>query len=76
MIAIAHTKTTINIARAGTTMTTTNTTIQAEIAIMITEAAAMQTKIVRVIDVTIIVTRETKEATVVMTGKKEIAIML
>ena len=46
MIAIAHTKATINIAWAGTTMTTTKTTTQAEIAIMIAEAAAVQTIIV------------------------------
>eukprot|EP00957_Ditylum_brightwellii_P100848 7685988-Ditylum_brightwellii.AAC.1 len=43
---------------------------------MIAKAAAMQTEIVTVIDVTIIVTREAEEATVVMTGKKEIAILL
>eukprot|EP00957_Ditylum_brightwellii_P052258 3963568-Ditylum_brightwellii.AAC.1 len=36
----------------------------------------MQTKIITVIDVTTIVTREVKEATVVMTGEKEIDIML
>eukprot|EP00957_Ditylum_brightwellii_P147546 11236503-Ditylum_brightwellii.AAC.1 len=36
----------------------------------------MQTKIITVTDVTIIMTREVKEATVMMTGKKEIAIML
>eukprot|EP00957_Ditylum_brightwellii_P006582 499189-Ditylum_brightwellii.AAC.1 len=52
------------------------TTTQVEIAIIITEAAVMQTKIVIVTDMTIIVAREAKEATVVMTGKKEIAIML
>eukprot|EP00957_Ditylum_brightwellii_P038923 2941088-Ditylum_brightwellii.AAC.1 len=57
-------------------MTTTKTTTQAEIAIMIAKAAVMQIKIVTVIDVTIIVTREAKEATVVMTGKKEITIVL
>eukprot|EP00957_Ditylum_brightwellii_P171096 13024542-Ditylum_brightwellii.AAC.1 len=76
MIAIAHTKTTINIAWAGTTMMTAKTTIQAEITIMIIKAAAMQTKIVTMIDVTIIVIREAKEATVMMTGKKKIAIVL
>eukprot|EP00957_Ditylum_brightwellii_P044667 3386485-Ditylum_brightwellii.AAC.1 len=57
-------------------MTTDKTTTQAEIAITIAEAAAMQTKIVMVIDVTIIVIREAKEVTVVITGKKEIAIVL
>eukprot|EP00957_Ditylum_brightwellii_P009288 702835-Ditylum_brightwellii.AAC.1 len=36
----------------------------------------MQTKIVTVIDVTIIMIREAEEATVVMTGKKEITIVL
>eukprot|EP00957_Ditylum_brightwellii_P020834 1571136-Ditylum_brightwellii.AAC.1 len=36
----------------------------------------MQTKIVTVIDVTVIMIREAKEATVVMTGKKEITIVL
>eukprot|EP00957_Ditylum_brightwellii_P114438 8724640-Ditylum_brightwellii.AAC.1 len=36
----------------------------------------MQTNIVTVIDVTIIVTRETKEATVMITGKKKISIVL
>eukprot|EP00957_Ditylum_brightwellii_P205858 15345754-Ditylum_brightwellii.AAC.1 len=76
MIAIAHTKTTTNTAWAGTAMTTAKTTTQAEIAITIAKAAAMQTEIITVIDVTIIVTREAKEATVMMTGKKEIAIVL
>eukprot|EP00957_Ditylum_brightwellii_P162661 12386561-Ditylum_brightwellii.AAC.1 len=36
----------------------------------------MPTNIITVIDVTIIMTREAKEATVVMTGKKEIVIVL
>eukprot|EP00957_Ditylum_brightwellii_P023834 1798299-Ditylum_brightwellii.AAC.1 len=36
----------------------------------------MSKKIVTVIDVTIIVTREAKEATVIMTGKEEIVIVL
>eukprot|EP00957_Ditylum_brightwellii_P184050 14019984-Ditylum_brightwellii.AAC.1 len=57
-------------------MTTTKTTTQAEIAITIAKATAMQTKIVTAIDMTIIVTREAKEATVVMKGKKEIVIVL
>eukprot|EP00957_Ditylum_brightwellii_P171018 13018667-Ditylum_brightwellii.AAC.1 len=57
-------------------MTTAKTTTQTEIAITIAKAAAMQTQIVTVIDVTIIVTKEVEEATVMMTGKKEIAIML
>eukprot|EP00957_Ditylum_brightwellii_P009287 702834-Ditylum_brightwellii.AAC.1 len=57
-------------------MTTAETTTQAEIAITIAEAAGMQTQIVTVIDTTIIVTREAEEAIVVMTGKKEIAIVL
>eukprot|EP00957_Ditylum_brightwellii_P092000 7003984-Ditylum_brightwellii.AAC.1 len=57
-------------------MTTAKTTTQAEIAIMIAKAAAMQTKIVTVIGMTIIMTREAKEAIVVMTGKKEISIVL
>eukprot|EP00957_Ditylum_brightwellii_P091330 6954223-Ditylum_brightwellii.AAC.1 len=57
-------------------MMTTETTTQVEISITITKTAAMQTKIVTVKDTTIIVTREAKEATVVMTGKKEIAIAL
>eukprot|EP00957_Ditylum_brightwellii_P130116 9924746-Ditylum_brightwellii.AAC.1 len=57
-------------------MMTANTTTQAEIAITTTKAAAMPTKIVTVIDVTIIMIREAKEATVVMTGEKEIAIVL
>eukprot|EP00957_Ditylum_brightwellii_P069910 5309023-Ditylum_brightwellii.AAC.1 len=56
-------------------MTTAKTTTQAEIAITIAKAEAMQTKIVTVIDMTIIMTREAKEATVVMIGKKEIAIV-
>eukprot|EP00957_Ditylum_brightwellii_P206568 15349035-Ditylum_brightwellii.AAC.1 len=76
VIAIAHTETTINIAWAETTMTTVKTTTQAEIAIMTTKAAAMQTKFITVIGMTIIVTREAKEVAVAMTGKKEIAIML
>eukprot|EP00957_Ditylum_brightwellii_P195342 14883595-Ditylum_brightwellii.AAC.1 len=57
-------------------MTTTKTTTQIEIAIMIAEAAAMSTKIVTVIDMTIIMTRGDEEATVLMTGKKEITIVL
>eukprot|EP00957_Ditylum_brightwellii_P185165 14100839-Ditylum_brightwellii.AAC.1 len=57
-------------------MTTNKTTTQAEIAITIAKTAAMQTKIVTVIDVTIILTREAEETTVVMTGKKEITIVL
>eukprot|EP00957_Ditylum_brightwellii_P003416 258830-Ditylum_brightwellii.AAC.1 len=55
---------------------TAKTTTQAEIAITTSKAAAMPIKIVTVIDVTIIMTREAKEATVVMRGKKEIAIVL
>eukprot|EP00957_Ditylum_brightwellii_P160532 12220710-Ditylum_brightwellii.AAC.1 len=43
---------------------------------MIAKAAAMQTKTVTVIDVTIIVTKKAKEAAVMMTGKKEITIVL
>eukprot|EP00957_Ditylum_brightwellii_P165971 12636528-Ditylum_brightwellii.AAC.1 len=57
-------------------MTSAKTTTQAEIAITTTKAAAMPTKIITVIDVSIILTREIKEATVVMTGKKEITIVL
>eukprot|EP00957_Ditylum_brightwellii_P180277 13733010-Ditylum_brightwellii.AAC.1 len=45
VIVIAHTKSTINIAWAGTAMTTAKRTTQAEIAITIVEATAMQTKI-------------------------------
>eukprot|EP00957_Ditylum_brightwellii_P010890 825194-Ditylum_brightwellii.AAC.1 len=74
--AIAHTKTTINIAWPGTAMMTAKITTQAEIAITVAKVAAIQTKIITVIDVTIIVTRKAKEATVMMTGKKEIAIVL
>eukprot|EP00957_Ditylum_brightwellii_P085260 6484244-Ditylum_brightwellii.AAC.1 len=73
---IAYTKTTINIAWTGTTMTTTKTTTQAEIAIMIAKAAAMKTKTVTVLDVTTIVTKEAKDATAMMTGKEEITIVL
>eukprot|EP00957_Ditylum_brightwellii_P135914 10366741-Ditylum_brightwellii.AAC.1 len=76
MISIAHTKTTINIAWAGTAMTTTKTTTHAKIAIMTAKTAAMPTQFITVIDVTIIMTREAKEETVVMTGEKEIAIVL
>eukprot|EP00957_Ditylum_brightwellii_P064029 4857200-Ditylum_brightwellii.AAC.1 len=76
MVAIAHTETTINIAQAGTAMITDKTTAQVDIAITIAKAAAMETKIVTVIDVIIIMTREAKDATVMMTGKKEIAIVL
>eukprot|EP00957_Ditylum_brightwellii_P210450 15364986-Ditylum_brightwellii.AAC.3 len=42
MIAIAHTMTRINIAQAGTAMTTAKTPTQAEIVITISEVAAMQ----------------------------------
>eukprot|EP00957_Ditylum_brightwellii_P174553 13290778-Ditylum_brightwellii.AAC.1 len=44
MIAIAHTGSTINIAQAGTAMMTAKTTTQADIAIKIAKATAMQTK--------------------------------
>eukprot|EP00957_Ditylum_brightwellii_P088001 6702405-Ditylum_brightwellii.AAC.1 len=59
----------------GTVMTTTKTTTQAEITIAIAKAAVMPTKMVTVIDMTIM-TRDAKETTVMMTGKKEIAIVL
>eukprot|EP00957_Ditylum_brightwellii_P010374 784433-Ditylum_brightwellii.AAC.1 len=45
MIAIAYTKTTINIAWAGTAMITAKTTTQAEIEITTAKAAAMPTKL-------------------------------
>eukprot|EP00957_Ditylum_brightwellii_P033547 2542945-Ditylum_brightwellii.AAC.2 len=76
VITIAHTKAAINIAWADTTMITARTTTyQAEIATVNTKAT-MPTKIVTVIDMTIIMKREAKEATVVMTVKQEIAIVL
>eukprot|EP00957_Ditylum_brightwellii_P186962 14238591-Ditylum_brightwellii.AAC.1 len=54
VIAITHTKTTINIAQAGNAMMTVKTTIQTEIAITIAKAAALQTNIATVIDMAII----------------------
>eukprot|EP00957_Ditylum_brightwellii_P039169 2962344-Ditylum_brightwellii.AAC.1 len=57
-------------------MKTPKATTQAAIAITTTKAVAMPTKIVTVIDMTIIVMREAKEATFMMIGKKEIVIVL
>ena len=77
VIAITHTETTINIAWVGTTMTIARTAhTQAEIATMTAKSAVMPTNIVTAIDVIIIMTRDAKEATSVMIGKEEIAIVL
>eukprot|EP00957_Ditylum_brightwellii_P001780 136857-Ditylum_brightwellii.AAC.1 len=57
VIAISHNKATINITWADTAMKTTRIINQEEFAITIDKAAAMRTKFVPVIDVTIIVTK-------------------
>eukprot|EP00957_Ditylum_brightwellii_P044491 3374939-Ditylum_brightwellii.AAC.1 len=65
MIAIAQAETTNNIAWAGITTTTFKTAhTQAEIATAAAEATTMPTKIVKVIDMTIIMTRDAEEALV------------
>eukprot|EP00957_Ditylum_brightwellii_P194489 14813309-Ditylum_brightwellii.AAC.1 len=74
---IFHTETTINIDWVGSAlMKDKTTTTQAEIATAITKATVMPTQIVTVMDVTIIMTREANEDTVVMAGGKEITIVL
>eukprot|EP00957_Ditylum_brightwellii_P195038 14860551-Ditylum_brightwellii.AAC.1 len=75
-MAIAHAKMTINIIQAGTAMTTTGTISQEGIETMIAEAAAMSANLITLTSMSIIMTKEVEEATVVMIGKKEIAIML
>eukprot|EP00957_Ditylum_brightwellii_P104661 7975664-Ditylum_brightwellii.AAC.2 len=50
--------------------------IQAKIATATVGTAAMSTKIITSIDLTIIVIREAKEVTIMMTGKEEVAIVL
>eukprot|EP00957_Ditylum_brightwellii_P187702 14292845-Ditylum_brightwellii.AAC.1 len=71
-MAIAHAKMTISIIWAGTTMTTAGTTSQEGIKTMIAEAVAMPANFVILTNMT----KEVKEVTVVMIGKKEIAIVL
>eukprot|EP00957_Ditylum_brightwellii_P108153 8251161-Ditylum_brightwellii.AAC.1 len=51
-------------------------TTQGEITTTIAKAVAMITKVITVIYMTVILTREAKEATVMMTGKKEISVVL
>eukprot|EP00957_Ditylum_brightwellii_P026974 2039316-Ditylum_brightwellii.AAC.1 len=53
-----------------------NNITQTEIATATAKATTMPTKIIKVIDVTVIITRDAKEATVMMAGKEEITIML
>eukprot|EP00957_Ditylum_brightwellii_P187045 14244759-Ditylum_brightwellii.AAC.1 len=72
MMAIAHTKMTINMIQAGAAMTTTGTISQEEIKTMIAKAAAMLANLVTLTSMT----KEVKEALVVMIGEKEIAIVL
>eukprot|EP00957_Ditylum_brightwellii_P086453 6577536-Ditylum_brightwellii.AAC.1 len=67
---------TINIIWAGTAMTTTRTISQEGIKTTIAKAAAMSANLVTLTSMSIIMTKEVEEATVVMIGKKEIAIML
>eukprot|EP00957_Ditylum_brightwellii_P082463 6269788-Ditylum_brightwellii.AAC.1 len=71
-MAIAHAEMTINMIWVGTAMTTAGTINQEGIKTMIAEAAAMPTNLVTLINMT----KEVEEATVVMIGKKEIAIVL
>eukprot|EP00957_Ditylum_brightwellii_P156066 11878684-Ditylum_brightwellii.AAC.2 len=76
VMAITHTKMTINIIWAGTAMTTTGTISQEGIKTMIAKAAAMSANLITLTSMSIIMTKEVKEAMVVMIGKKEIDIVL
>eukprot|EP00957_Ditylum_brightwellii_P148388 11297424-Ditylum_brightwellii.AAC.1 len=69
-MAIVYAEMTISIIQPGTAITTTGTTSQEGIKTMIAKAAAMSSNCVTLINMT----KEVKEATVVMIGKKEIAI--
>eukprot|EP00957_Ditylum_brightwellii_P074852 5688356-Ditylum_brightwellii.AAC.1 len=71
-MAIVHAEMTISIIRAGTAMTTSRTTSQEGIKTMIAEAAAMPSNCATLINMT----KEVKDATVMMIGKKEIPIVL
>eukprot|EP00957_Ditylum_brightwellii_P160453 12215499-Ditylum_brightwellii.AAC.1 len=71
-MAIAHIEMTINMIQAGTAMTTARTISQEGIKTMIAKAAAMLANLVTLTNMT----KEVEEATIVMIGKKEIAIML
>eukprot|EP00957_Ditylum_brightwellii_P162070 12339024-Ditylum_brightwellii.AAC.1 len=73
---VAHAEIAINIIQAGTTMITAGTISQQGIETMITKAVAMPASLVTLTSMSIIMTKEVEEATVVMIGKKEIAIML
>eukprot|EP00957_Ditylum_brightwellii_P006781 514384-Ditylum_brightwellii.AAC.1 len=75
-MAIAHAKMTINMIWAGTAITTAGTISQEGIKTTIAKAAAMSENAITLTSMSIIMTKEVKEATVVMIGKKEIAIML
>eukprot|EP00957_Ditylum_brightwellii_P037950 2870293-Ditylum_brightwellii.AAC.1 len=72
VMAIAHAKMTINMIWVGTAMTTAGTISQEGIKTMIAKAAAMPAKLVTLTNMT----KEVREATVVMIGKKEIAIVV
>ena len=72
VMAIARAEMTINIIQAGTATTTAGTTSQEGIETTITKAAAMPANLVNLTHMT----KEVKEATVVMIGKKEITIVL
>eukprot|EP00957_Ditylum_brightwellii_P135930 10367544-Ditylum_brightwellii.AAC.1 len=76
VMAIAHAEMTINIIWAGTTMMTAGTIIQEGIETMIAKAATMSANLVTLTSMSIIMTKEIEEATVVMIGKKEITIVL
>eukprot|EP00957_Ditylum_brightwellii_P016865 1271558-Ditylum_brightwellii.AAC.1 len=71
-MAIAHAEMTINMIQAGTAMTTAGTISQEGIKTMIAEAAAMPSNLVTLTNMT----KEVKEAMVMMIGKKEIIIVL
>eukprot|EP00957_Ditylum_brightwellii_P027134 2051555-Ditylum_brightwellii.AAC.1 len=76
VMAIAHAEMTINIIWAGTAMTTTKTISQEGIKTMIAKVAAMSANLVTLTIMSIIMTKEVEEATVVMISQKEIAIVL
>eukprot|EP00957_Ditylum_brightwellii_P134980 10291684-Ditylum_brightwellii.AAC.1 len=70
VMAIAHAKMTINIIWAGTATMTAGTISQEGIETMITKAAAMSANLATLTNMSIIMTNEVKEATVMMIGKK------
>eukprot|EP00957_Ditylum_brightwellii_P066196 5023276-Ditylum_brightwellii.AAC.1 len=75
-MAIADAEMTINIIWTGTAMTTARTISQEGIKTMIAKVAAMSANLVTRTSMSIITTKEVKEAMAMMIGKKEITIVL